>query len=87
MISIRTSNCFSKTTRRASAICSLETSAYLYQIAREIVLFKTHVQETTLKLARRQDQTLRATYVVMCLDIPEHFKDAKIALTLHQVQS
>lgn len=87
MISIRTSNCFSKTTRRASAICSLETSAYLYQIAREIVLFKTHVQETTLKLARRQDQTLQATYVVMCLDIPEHFKDAKIALTLHQVQS
>ena len=88
MISIRRSNFFSKTTRRASAIYSLETSAYLCQIAREIVLLtKTHVQETTLKLARRQDQTLRATYVVMCLDIPEHFKDAKIALTLHQVKS
>lgn len=52
-----------------------------------MLLIKTHVQETTLKLARRQDQTLRATYVVMCLDIPEHFKDAKIALTLHQIKS
>ena len=46
-----------------------ETSAYLYQIAREIVLLtKNHVQETTLKLARRLNQTLRATYVVMCQD-------------------
>lgn len=88
MISIRTSNFFQRQHVGRVQFVVFETSAYLYQIAREIVLLtKTHVQETTLKLARRQDQTLQATYVVMCLDIPEHFKDAKIALTLHQVKS
>ena len=88
MISIRTSNFFQRQHVGRVQSVVFETSAYLYQIAREIVLLtKTHVQETTLKLACRQDQTLQATYVVMCLDIPEHFKDAKIALTLHEVKS
>ena len=69
MISIRTSNFFQRQHVGRVQFVVFETSAYLYQIAREIVLLtKNHVQETTLKLARRLNQTLRATYVVMCQD-------------------
>ena len=64
LISIRTSNFFQRQHVGRVQFVVFETSAYLYQIAREIVLLtKNHVQETTLKLARRLNQTLRASYI------------------------